>query len=594
MTTYRQLTRKGLIRLIEEKMIEIVRQNYTSQPYNGEIDGEIERGGSIFNYGRGSILISDEPDQTMLFYDERFGERFYNLQEYYSLTLEAEGYFFPMREIVNSSFNRIIREIGRSDRCTLGQPVELFDGYLYPYMRLGEVIGYFISSLRMTGTSEIPYLYLILERGRLRYFNKNCFLGFMRGNIEGGALRDGLRELQEFISDGNGNPRNIPIYGNGNGVVETSLFRAFRNQRIRRRDDIIRDDADRVEALLINGGNTTGPLSLTVGCEIEAEFRHNFSKTWLSRLLVEEGVEGVRVVTDGSLSDRGREFISGVHDNMDVIMSMHKTIKEVDEKHYLGLKYRSPCAIHIHTKGFKGVPKLFLLYTALFDFFDTMVNNMGNSLVNSPLTLPEYDRLESVLIDELGVNDVDEIDETVTDRIWKRTCVLCSDMFQRGARRNTLRYSGMDSDNSTIEFRPFPMRKSNKVIELYIKIVERSIEWASEISFEEAYDIVKDIVESSYEDKLLKGAELLGLGAEDIFVLFNRYNAEDLEDINNLSLIECFGEQFSNNTTNNSEPLIYETYEEAPPATEWTNSTVSRAFDNLRVRCGNWDAYRDG
>ncbi len=265
--------------------------------------------------------------------------------------------------------------------------------------------------------------------------------------------------------------------------------------------------------------NKKGPF---FGCEIELEFDGEQNAPTLSKIFNEFYDWDGNVVEDGSLGKCGKEFVSGIYENLDFVMELHQDIKKFSEYHHLGLKYPSPCALHIHCSNIKGVIQLFLLYTAFYEFFEELLINHENKLVHNRLVMPGWHVLKRAFKEpfEVDIEDLDSSQEELFGDISRKLGYL----FQN-VRRSTLRYSGLDSPLKTIEFRPFPMKEDDEIINLYVKIVKKSLDLCAKLGVKEAYIMsmnLQTMYFNDHEKYINECCSLLDMNNKDFDKVMNR------------------------------------------------------------------------
>lgn len=264
---------------------------------------------------------------------------------------------------------------------------------------------------------------------------------------------------------------------------------------------------------------------------VEMEFESNEYVNWdnLFNKISKKDLDIGTIDEDGSLSDYGFEIISKPLKNINDLYDFMTKTREVVVTEVGDDLYEGPtCAIHIHVSNIKNVANLFSLCTYFRNEFDKIRLNHNNNLVHrfsrwpAPSVIKKAKKIDESYIrksfDYFSLKDF-RLRELNPEFVAKS--VLLADHFM-GSRRCTLRYSGWDSHNNTLEFRIFPHKYNDELYKIYCRIVGKFIEKAEEGMDGDAYDTLVSMDEHPKE-RLEHFKKIVGLTDDQMELLFGRF-----------------------------------------------------------------------
>jgi len=267
-------------------------------------------------------------------------------------------------------------------------------------------------------------------------------------------------------------------------------------------------------------------FEMKYGVEMEFESKKGYDYDDIQTLLYKNGLKGVRVTYDGSLSENGFEIISKPMDSiinvLDFLVRVTDVLKGNDYEIFEG----HTCAIHIHISNIKNIINLFSLGTYYGDIFEHIKQSHDNHLVHrlSHWPLPEHiNRVKKQdkndVIRDYPISHIQGLIKNKLDPLVVYKSQNICDFFM-GSRRCTIRYSGWDSPNRTMEFRVFPHKFDNELYKIYVKIVGNLIHYANRHEEGELYDKLYNDHKPLYE-KFESFNEIIGLNKKQINKLYN-------------------------------------------------------------------------
>jgi len=264
---------------------------------------------------------------------------------------------------------------------------------------------------------------------------------------------------------------------------------------------------------------------------VEMEFESNEYVNWdnLFNKISKKDLDIGTIAEDGSLSDYGFEIISKPLKNINDLYDFMTKTREVVVTEVGDDLYEGPtCAIHIHVSNIKNVANLFSLCTYFRNEFDKIRLNHNNNLVHrfsrwpAPSVIKKAKKIDESYIrksfDYFSLKDF-RLRELNPEFVAKS--VLLADHFM-ASRRCTLRYSGWDSHNNTLEFRIFPHKYNDELYKIYCRIVGKFIEKAEEGMDGDAYDTLVSMDEHPKE-RLEHFKKIVGLTDDQMELLFGRF-----------------------------------------------------------------------
>ena len=266
------------------------------------------------------------------------------------------------------------------------------------------------------------------------------------------------------------------------------------------------------------------------GVEMEFESNKGYDYDDIVYLLAENGFKNVRVTYDGSLSEDGFEIISPPLDNISDILEFLEGVTDLLISKGYEIIEGQTCAIHIHVSNVRNVVNLFSLGTFYSGVFEHIKQSHHNHLIHRPSSWPSIEHVEKVckynrknVIMEYSKSSIIQMAKIGYDPLIVLKSAHVSDAFMR-SRRCTIRYSGWDSPNKTMEFRIFPHKFNKDLYKIYVKVVENLIKYANKQPdgelFHELYN--KDMSgTSNIKDRFDSFNEIIGLDGDQIDVLYN-------------------------------------------------------------------------
>jgi hypothetical protein len=287
------------------------------------------------------------------------------------------------------------------------------------------------------------------------------------------------------------------------------------------------------EAEPINVSSDDFPMRF--GVEMEFECDTEYGNDWIELRLVEAGLDVQKVEYDGSLmSEGGFEVISNPLNCLnDVYEFMRKTKERLLDLN-MPIKNTSPSAIHVHVSNVKNPTNLFLIMKAFDEPLDQIRRAHKNGLVHERLNLPRYDTLieaqrhyeERDSYDKFSQRELRWALANKIDPIYKYEARTAHQLFMR-SRRSTLRYSGYDSGNATLEFRVMPQRMHSSVYKTYVKIIGMCIKMAEESSRKECHLLAETQGRLGLTERLKVFQEFMDLDDKEMHGLFNKINSKE-------------------------------------------------------------------
>lgn len=266
------------------------------------------------------------------------------------------------------------------------------------------------------------------------------------------------------------------------------------------------------------------------GVEMEFESNKGYDYNDIVYLLAENGFKNVRVTYDGSLSEEGFEIISPPLDNISDILEFLEGVTDLLISKGYEIIEGQTCAIHIHVSNVRNVVNLFSLGTFYSGVFEHIRQSHHNQLIHRPSSWPSIEHVEKVckynrknVIMEYSKSSIIQMAKIGYDPLIVLKSAHVSDAFMR-SRRCTIRYSGWDSPNKTMEFRIFPHKFNKDLYKIYVKVVGNLINYANKKPdgelFHELYN--KDINGTSdIRDRFDSFNQIVGLDADQINILYN-------------------------------------------------------------------------
>jgi hypothetical protein len=170
------------------------------------------------------------------------------------------------------------------------------------------------------------------------------------------------------------------------------------------------------------------------------------------------------------------------------------------------------------------------------------------------------------------------------------------------SRRSTLRYSGYDSGNATLEFRVMPQRMHSSVYKTYVKIIGMCIKMAEESSRKECYLLAETQDKLDLTERLKVFQEFMGLNDKEMHGLFNKISSKETVFYDALKFWEIcklpepitkidynsFRIYFENYTTIKYDPVSIESMQQwydslQPQPTYYYYSDGERLIDGVRT-----------
>ena len=368
---------------------------------------------------------------------------------------------------------------------------------------------------------------------------------------------------------------------------------------------------------LYPNGDEVEPISVSAddfpmrfGVEMEFECDREYSNDWIDLRLIEAGLDVQKVAYDGSLmSEGGFEVISNPLNCLnDVYEFMRKTKERLLDLN-MPIKNTSPSAIHVHVSNVKNPTNLFLIMKAFDEPLDQIRRAHKNGLVHERLNLPRYDTLieaqrhyeQRDSYDKFSQRELRWALGNKIDPIYKYEAKTVHQLFMR-SRRSTLRYSGYDSGNATLEFRVMPQRMHSSVYKTYVKIIGMCIKMAEESSRKECYLLAETQDKLDLTERLKVFQEFMGLNDKEMHGLFNKISSKETVFYDALKFWEIcklpepitkidynsFRIYFENYTTIKYDPVSIESMQQwydslqAQP-TYYFNSDGERLIDGVRT-----------
>ena len=197
----------------------------------------------------------------------------------------------------------------------------------------------------------------------------------------------------------------------------------------------------------------------------------------------------------------------------------------------LGSTNKSPTAIHIHVSNYDNPVELFYLmqnYGAVFEHLK-QVNKSG--LVHRFLCKPKLRNVKESIkhirsYDQIGVIDMKRAMINKFDPVIGEKTLNVAQYFME-SRRSTIRYTGWDTRNRTIEFRILPQRMDKKIYKTYVKMVEKLLKYAEENSLTKIRQVPSRGIWGMMESFM----NICGLSRTEMYRLFHRHTSPDLKRI---------------------------------------------------------------
>jgi len=368
---------------------------------------------------------------------------------------------------------------------------------------------------------------------------------------------------------------------------------------------------------LYPNGDEVEPISVSAddfpmrfGVEMEFECDREYSNDWIDLRLIEAGLDVQKVAYDGSLmSEGGFEVISNPLNCLnDVYEFMRKTKERLLDLN-MPIKNTSPSAIHVHVSNVKNPTNLFLIMKAFDEPLDQIRRAHKNGLVHERLNLPRYDTLieaqrhyeQRDSYDKFSQRELRWALGNKIDPIYKYEAKTVHQLFMR-SRRSTLRYSGYDSGNATLEFRVMPQRMHSSVYKTYVKIIGMCIKMAEESSRKECYLLAETQDKLDLTERLKVFQEFMGLNDKEMHGLFNKISSKETVFYDALKFWEIcklpepitkidynsFRIYFENYTTIKYDPVSIESMQQwydslQPQPTYYYYSDGERLIDGVRT-----------
>lgn len=260
------------------------------------------------------------------------------------------------------------------------------------------------------------------------------------------------------------------------------------------------------------------------GVELEYELEEVPSYDTIHNILENEGLRVKGVKSDGSLSHAGFEIVSEKLDSLEEVENFMVRGKRRLVREGYELSAQSPTAIHIHVSNVKKPTNMFLVMRAFQDVFEHMRKKMKNGLVHEKLMLPQRGDLlramENGSYEDVSRSSMRRYKGMGIDPILDEENKNINHLFMLG-RRSTLRYAGYDSGRKTLEFRVLPQRLHTDVYKIYVKIVDKLIEYAENMSFNDLYEMNEQKKYAPIHLQMMKFKDVCDLSNEELFKMFN-------------------------------------------------------------------------
>ncbi len=267
-------------------------------------------------------------------------------------------------------------------------------------------------------------------------------------------------------------------------------------------------------------------FGMKFGVEMEFEAHKEYNYFEIFSILQGEGINNVEVDSDGSLSPYGFEIISPPLDSLNDIQDFMVRVTQILKDNGYEIYTESPCAIHIHVSNIKNPINLFSLAKYYANIFEYIRTQHHNGLVHRIGGWPHSDHINNVkkftketVMKNYPTSEIKRLVAKKIDPLFAYKCGAICDSFM-GSRRCTLRFSGWDTSNRTLEFRVFPHILNDDMYQIYTDIVRQFIIEAESVEDGDLYAKFHLSTTSLYE-KFESFINLVNLDEKGVGLLFN-------------------------------------------------------------------------